>query len=379
MKTEKLLQWSTEYYADSAEFCPLLPFQDVFVIGTYQLEEKGGNDISSNTVHQEKQSVDGNEVTTLAEPENISEVVKEQRSAQEDLVLGTTSLDCSKRRSGEDGGKQKRKGCLYLHKLVHRNKKHDLQEIKMAGILDMKWSCQKVSGLILLGVVTSDGELVILKLREEEENPSLEILCRKFLEGQDVLALSLDWSNRKYATESPKISVSDSGGNVSVYEFSNSNLSRVSFAQCHAYEAWITAFNYWQNDIVYSGGDDSKLRGYDLRIGLESPYFCKSHDGGVTSFHANELREHQVASGSYDEVVRLWDARNWRRPLSETRVDGGIIAVADDPLHPEVVVKYEGHNSLAYGGDWCWSENLMGTIVTASFYDKKASLWVADV
>ncbi|KAF2358134.1 WD40-repeat-containing domain [Trinorchestia longiramus] len=377
MKSKQLTQWFTKYYADSAEFCPVSPYQDIFVVGTYQLEENETNerDVCPATVDDEIPS------STLQVSHNLLKVEPDH-----DLAAASEASDTL----------QIRRGCLYLHRFSGTSVEN-LQEIEMAGILDMKWSCQRVSSLILLGVVTSAGEIIILKL--SESGNSLERLCKETVKTDGALALSLDWSNRAQESLVPHLAVSDSKGYLSVYELNSSSLKLLHQGNCHSFEAWITAFSYRNPDTVYSGGDDCKFKGYDLRIGLEVQSFvCGVHESGVTSCHSNDLQDHLVVTGSYDEVVRVWDDRQWRRPVSEVRVGGGvwrlkwrpgdarcllaacmynhfqIINVSAAGSSADVAAKYE-HSSLAYGADWCWRDQSPRTLVAASFYDRTVSIF----
>lgn len=244
---EKILGWKVKYSADSAEFCPVAPHEDIFVVGTYELVQNTSGDSSAND-------------------------------------------------SKEQNVPQCRQGCLYLHRLSSTDTKTDLQEIQVAGILDMKWSCQRVAGFILLGIVTSVGELIIYKLLEENNLPTLQTICRVSLDEPTSLALSLDWSNRKTETNNPLICVSDSKGYVNVFQLSSTELTLLHRHRCHDFECWITAFNYWDSNTLYSGGDDAKFRSYDLRAGLDSPIFTsKVHQAGVTSCHSNDRTQYQVS------------------------------------------------------------------------------------
>ena len=72
--------------------------------------------------------------------------------------------------------------------------------------------------------------------------------------------------------------------------------------------------------MIYSGGDDCKLKIWDLRSSGNNIVICQ--DTGVTSLLSDQYNEHQLYSGSYDEILRLWDKRNYNIPL-ETYCSGG--------------------------------------------------------
>ena len=70
--------------------------------------------------------------------------------------------------------------------------------------------------------------------------------------------------------------------------------------------------------FIFTGADDAAFKGWDLRAGLDRspPAFVNSrtHGAGVTCVAPSPHDPHVVATGSYDDKVRLWDCRGIRRP-----------------------------------------------------------------
>ena len=101
-----------------------------------------------------------------------------------------------------------------------------------------------------------------------------------------------------------------------------------------------------------AGGDDLALKGWDIRTPCyeqerapiftckrgyvrQSSNLTKRFDGGVTSIQSHPLRQHYWAVGSYDEKLRLYDARQMRYPVNETHVGGGIWRAKWHPTLPQ--------------------------------------------
>ncbi|XP_033109190.1 diphthine methyltransferase-like isoform X2 [Anneissia japonica] len=232
----------------------------------------------------------------------------------------------------------------------------------------------------VLALVNADGELQLLQLNDKIlHNTNSSVI------GDDRLGLSLDWSNAKYHNSEPSIVTSDSKGMVSTFQVSNErSLSQISQWTAHEFEAWISAFDYWQPNVIYSGGDDCRLKGWDIRKPCHAPTFVsKSHSMGVCSIHSNRWRENIIATGSYDENILLWDTRQMKSPLSKTSVGGGVWRLKWHPSNGQfllaacmhngffildcssingepqrVISSYDRHESLAYGVDWCHKSNI---------------------
>jgi len=177
----------------------------------------------------------------------------------------------------------------------------------------------------------------------------------------------------------------------------------------HDYEPWISAWNYWDTNVLFSGGDDLKMKGWDIRQGFDSPIFeNRRFESGVTTIQSHPHIEHLVAVGSYDEKVRLFDTRVPLRPLQEAHVGGGVWRVKwhpsgdrrndllvacmhdgfkviqFDPGLPDVVStrsqvlhRFDRHESLAYGVDWSFDSrgDDVSLVASCSFYDRTLHLW----
>jgi diphthamide biosynthesis protein 7 len=78
---------------------------------------------------------------------------------------------------------------------------------------------------------------------------------------------------------SPQLLVSQSDGTIALL---SGELKLEHEWKAHDYEAWIAAFNYWNPSICYTGnvlfdqykgGDDTLLKGWDVRLGFDAPIF----------------------------------------------------------------------------------------------------------
>lgn len=233
--------------------------------------------------------------------------------------------------------------------------------------------------------------------------------------------------------------VPDSRGCLHVVRFSAKGCESVArVEEAHVESAWAGLFggDEWPGGIIYSGGDDAALAGWDMRAGGASAFrLRKAHDGvGVTSLLVPRGRGRaNLLTGGYDDFLRLWDVRSMRRCVSEIGCGGGVWRIKegyrvggesgslllagcmydgfkavvlgkDDTL--EVVSAYRAHGSLAYGTAWvpggdsagnCWGgieandilgekrekeswiedrEDCRGRMaLTGSFYDDAVHLW----
>ncbi|KAA1471475.1 WD40 repeat-like protein [Dentipellis sp. KUC8613] len=287
----------------------------------------------------------------------------------------------------------------------------------MPAILDMKWCHTTQDRRPLLAIANAEGEVT---LHEWDKNQRLleqtgSIRCAP----PDVLCLSLDWSNRRFPTSTMgSLVVSLSNGEVALLEPNpETGLQLTDTWHAHDFEPWIAAWDYWDPNVIFSGGDDLKLKIWDKRQGFDTPTTVnKRFDAGITTIQSHPHVEHIFAVGSYDSTVRLYDRRKPLTPLTEADVSGGawrvkwhpapnrnhdllvacmhdsfkIIKFRDiwEPGQPktasgqnwEIAQAFDKHESLGYGVDWSFSplhgpEPGNTLIASASFYDHALHLW----
>lgn len=86
----------------------------------------------------------------------------------------------------------------------------------------------------------------------------------------------------------------------------------------HDLEAWTVCFDTHQagNQLLHSGGDDARWRGWDLRCLPSQPAFTVGwHSAGVCSIQPHPLHPFAIVTGSYDRRLALWDRRRLGRPV----------------------------------------------------------------
>uniref|UniRef100_A0A1Q3FFM3 methylated diphthine methylhydrolase n=1 Tax=Culex tarsalis TaxID=7177 RepID=A0A1Q3FFM3_CULTA len=332
--------FDTVYSADSVEWCPHPPHQHLFVCATYQLAE-------------------GEESLTSS---------------------GTTT----------------RKGRILLFSYDPKCDSLALsQTIETAAILDQKWN-PKTSNL----AVAAGGELQLyatcgIGQQMLSHVESLEIPPE---DEREQLALALDWSS-----DGSRAAVSDSRGGVSIVSIEQSGMRHLHRWKAHSFEAWTCAFDRADQNVLYTGGDDSLLCTFDIRC-PESPVGRlknKSHGAGVTSLLS--FQDHLLATGSYDDCLRIFDTRAMKSCLTEFNVGGGLWRIRPNPARPRQLLcacmyhnfsvvsvgegghvvtldaEYNEHGSICYGCDWSWSDREgceASYFATCSFYDHKLCLAV---
>jgi diphthamide biosynthesis protein 7 len=235
--------WDTVYSADSVEWCPVAPYQNVFVCGTYQLAQNQNTEVKM---------------------QDCDCSLTNQEKNEENAV----SHSCS------------RLGRLYLFSIDSSRGLCLLQTLEMPAILDCKWCHCEIHGKIVLAIANSVGDVLLYELHASESGSdednikdivrseswlsfSLSLLCSCNIAqdfNNETLALSLDWSTGRSKFEDKEknalIIVSDSKGYISLLRLSGLALEKIECWKAHGFEAWITAFDYWNSSVVYTGKTD---------------------------------------------------------------------------------------------------------------------------
>lgn len=213
-------------------------------------------------------------------------------------------------------------------------------------------------------------------------------------DNEDDIILSVNFS----PTNPCELAFTVNTGAVGVVDFSGSKSSGGNDGDgellwpVHSLEAWTCEYTL-DGQGLYTGGDDSVITFRDLRMGENGEVWRdrKTHGAGVTAVLSSPEMEArgEVVSGSYDEVMRVWDVRSGKRRtvVDEVSVGGGVWrvgqmgdgkwVVSGMQAGPkiverrgeglEVVMSWEEMN-LNYG--CAWVKERPKSVVWCSFYDK---------
>ncbi|KAJ3149975.1 Diphthine methyltransferase [Geranomyces variabilis] len=378
MTTRTHARIDTEYSADAVEFCPAAGHLDLVAVGTYQVVKDGALWVPTATAFDPPPPVAGNGGSSVPEPDAPD-------TSQQATRLGRLLLYSVGARDPETRARTVTERC----------------RVDCPAVLDMKWmptgALQTATSAPHLAVVDALGFTTLHTVVDNGHGVSTAATVSNDKHG--VLSLSLDWGPALQCI------VSESDGTCAVVELGESgSLRRVMEWEAHGFEAWIAAWDRWDKQKVWTGGDDAILRSWDLREGgAMASITSRKHDAGVCSIQSHPFKEHVLATGSYDERILIWDTRKMRAPLVEHAAGGGVWRLKWHPSDPtrllaacmhggfsvlnvdtavSPLVEYSEHASLAYGADWSReqvkrTESSIETLATCSFYDHAFHVWDA--
>lgn len=366
------------------------------------------------------------------------------------VVVGCYQLNEGTDAKNEDreDDKPTRSGELLLHQIgsdFQFSKGGAMKRIKTdSGVLDGKWlqsgpfTANNGEGICeqsyIYATANASGSLNIYRMNNEGEDVDLVHICATDGDADvDGLALSLAWDECNFATAdigtcSTRIVSSYSKGSLAIHEITqNGEWQNMKVEESQRWDAhtlfgcpsevWTCCFasnkhyNTYQDTII-SGGDDCKMKLWDLRMCSMPTSVKKGFDAGVTAVSYHPSLEHVFAVGSYDEYVRVWDMRKISdEPLDNIHVGGGVWRVKWHPndycsilvgamhggcrivnvegiessitneeyeTNAHITKEFTEHKSMAYGADWIVSKDNFEAAASCSFYDKKCFTWTSQ-
>jgi len=288
-----------------------------------------------------------------------------------------------------------------------------VDDIALPGVYDLAWAPASLcpsEHSSLLAVVSADGHLQVFSLcrdgdvRLTKVFPSIRLV-------EDAILTHVVWG----AGDGCGLAAVAQDGSAHHVEM-RPDVGLVSIAQraAHTLEVWSVEVPADRPSLVLTGADDSCLLGWDLRQSPDaSPALAnrRSHEAGVTALACDPRKPHMLATGSYDERVRLFDLRAMQRgPITQTeRLGDGAYHLSWHPAWPDVLAcaamrsgfpllhfspsrdgggtlselaayaagAAEGeHGSLGYGVSWRQVGGQRGWMAaSASFYDRSVHVW----
>jgi diphthamide biosynthesis protein 7 len=102
--------------------------------------------------------------------------------------------------------------------------------------------------------------------------------------------------------------VSLSNGSLCVLKpDSTGEVSVVDKWHAHDYEPWIAAWNYWDTSVVYSGGDDLTMKGWDIRQSFSRPIFTNKRHVAIFRYliSVSHIRQDLMQASQLSRVIHI--------------------------------------------------------------------------
>jgi WD40 repeat protein len=246
-----------------------------------------------------------------------------------------------------------------------------------AGVFDAAWAPASWGGgaaaaaaPATLALALADGRVETRRLEEEEEGAGrwgLPLVAAGEPGGGDGAAAASPPAMALYLAHHPAVpgrtAVTLADGRVALME--GERPAPAARWRAHSLEAWSAAWCGACPHLLYTGGDDGVLAAWDVREAgagggggdPSTPAWRAprgAHGAGVTALApSTHAAPHVLATGSYDESVRLWDVRWPAAPLATAAVGagGGVWRLAwRDPASPSLLLAACMHASFALVG-----------------------------
>ncbi|CDU15910.1 diphthine methyltransferase, putative [Plasmodium yoelii] len=299
----------------------------------------------------------------------------------------------------EHNSEQKKKGKVYLYRLVENTNNNQLERESDYALIYEK-NINYHSGVLQSSYLFANDNLMLgsicvngLYLSNVRDGNYDKIVATK--DEKNNSGLSFDTLENKV----DKICVSFSNGDMSFISDGNP----VNFWKAHEYHVWSCAFAGDEN-IITTGSDDCSFKIWDMRSKNCSQKNNRSHSQGVTVVKFESLSK-TLYTGSYDNKIRIFDLRNIQDPLQTIDLKSSIwrikFAYKNGSLNKLLVAMCDGgaqiikkikneyifkeginnNNELTYGIDGIQildnheKKKKKKIYMSCSFYNKEAQLW----
>lgn len=124
--------------------------------------------------------------------------------------------------------------------------------VETAAVLDTKWLV--INNKCLLIAASALADVLVYELRPDKR---LHIVDKYGLADDmdgSLLTLSVDVRD---TTDRENVIASDSRGSVTLLTVTDTGITKERSWKAHNFEAWACAFDKWNSNVVYSGGDDT--------------------------------------------------------------------------------------------------------------------------
>eukprot|EP00933_Yihiella_yeosuensis_P038130 TRINITY_DN32089_c0_g1_i2.p1 TRINITY_DN32089_c0_g1~~TRINITY_DN32089_c0_g1_i2.p1 ORF type:complete len:364 (+),score=81.88 TRINITY_DN32089_c0_g1_i2:64-1155(+) len=280
----------------------------------------------------------------------------------------------------------------------------EFAEVECPGVYDIAWGPSTKGSGAMVAAAGADGSI---RLFTGEGNQIGDDLVLR----EGIIVTHLNWGA---GDEYGLAAVAQDGAAHLLKLREGGVLEMIARRQQHDIETWSVEVSPFDRNLVLTGADDAKLIAWDIREPPDArPAFVntRAHEAGVTALAFDPLQPHRLATGSYDERVRLFDLRSMSGPATaeSQRLDDGAYHLAWHPTWPDVIavaamrsgfplLRVNGshfedvgsyasdapegkHGSLGYGISWQYPCDLPGRsdgrwfLASASFYDRSLHLW----
>ena len=203
--------------------------------------------------------------------------------------------------------------------------------IDLPGVFDFSW----LPDSQILITALAEGSP---KLFEYEEMDGKKRLRKLPMQSGNINNLEMTLA---VAGSSDCLLTCDNKGFLTEWNIDNSGLQVTKCWQAHDAEIWYVSNDYLNKNLFFTGSDDYSMKIWDMREEPNLPAAIAvdktGHDAGVCCVISSPWDEFTIASGSYDEKVRLWDRRALREPINVVECGSGAWRLKWNPVNKNLM------------------------------------------